>query len=565
MTGRDAGVGVEAAVIEELIRALVKALKAFQMYLPNNPMHQRAGENLLRAFLPVWEGLPELTLQVVETEFVWDGNTVYSVPTKSESLAWTLFKDGMRVLTFDPGAEKEEVGRFLDVVRRARSLPADADDDLNTLLWEEDFQLIRYRFTDFLADAMESPLPDAAGLAPPPSANEPAATEARQEQVKEEIAPRDSAIVDLEDFDSTLYFLDESEIRHIGGLLEREYSDNLREQTLNIVLDMLEIHDGDDVHVEIIRILESLLPNLLNAAEFKAVAMILRELRVIGERRKTLTPEQRARMDQFRAIMSDPAVLTQLLQAVDEATAAPSEIDLGELFRELRPQALETILIWLPRITSPTMQDLLVASAERLAESYPAQVVELLKQPDSDALAGTVELAGRLELQGAVPGLGETLTHSEAGIRVATVKALAAIGSAGALSHLEKALDDKEREVRVYAVRALGARGYRNVLARVETAVSGRGLKGADLSERIAYFEAYALIAGPSCIPVLRDMVLPRGFLRRNESAQTRACAAMAIARLNAPEAREVLQLLKNDKELLVRNAANRGLREMKQ
>lgn len=565
MTEHVSGVGVEASVIAELIRTLVKALKAFQMYLPNNPMHQRARDNVARAFVPVWEALPELTLQVVETEFVWEGATVYSVATKSDSLAWTLFKDGMRALTFDPGAEKEEVGRFLDVVRRVRGLPADADDDLNTLLWEEDFQLIRYRFTDFLADALESQLPDAEGLAPPVEVNEPATTEVRQEQVKDEVAPRDSAIVDIEDFDSTLYFLDESEIQHIAGLLEREYGGDHREQTLNIALDMLELQDDDEVQVEVIGILESLLPNLLNAAEFRAVAMILRELRVIGERRKTMTPEQRERLDRFRAMMSQPAVLAQLLQAVDEATAAPSGADLGELFRELRPEALETILIWMPRITSPTMQDLLVASAERLAESYPGEVVRLLQQADSVALPGTVDLAGRMKLQGAVPGLGETLKHPEVDIRVSTAKALAAIGSAGALSQLEKALDDQEREVRLHAVRALGARGYRSVLERVEAAVRRRGMKGADLSERIAYFEAYALIAGPSCVPVLRDMLLPRGFLRRNESAQTRACAAMALARLDAPEAREVLQLVKNDKELLVRNAANRGLREKRQ
>lgn len=554
-----------APAVEELIRALVRALKAFQMYLPNNPMYQRAGDNLARAFVPVWENLPELTLVVSETDFIWDETVVYGGHSKAESLAWTLFKDGMRVLTFDQGAERDEVPRFLEVVRQVRSLPADADDDLGTLLWAQDFQLIRYRFADFLGEALEQGLPARAetGVAAQ-EANAGEVTEVRQQQVREEAAPRDSGIVDVEDFDSTLYFLDEAEVRHVAEMLEQEYASSHREQTLNILLDMLEVQPDPAVTGEVLGILEALLPNLLNAAEFRAVAMVLRELRVIRQRTKALSGEQMQRLEQFRAMLSRPAVLTQLLQAVDEATAAPSEVDLGELFRELRPEALETIMVWLPRITSHTMRDLLVASAERLASGHPAEVVRLLGQADSPALAGTIDLAGRLKLQGAVQGLGATMQHSDPAIRATTARALSEIGSAGAMAQLEQAIEDPEREVRVAAVRALGARGYRSVLPKVEQTVKGRALRQADLSERIAFFEAYALIAGPPSVPVLRDMLMPRGFFSRKESPETRACAAMALARLATPEAREILEQVRQDKELLVRNAAVRGLREMR-
>ncbi len=566
MTSSKTAAEFGAPAVEELIRALIRALKAFQMYLPNNPMYQRAGDNLASAFVPIWENLPELTLVVAETDFTWDDTVVYGGHSKSESLAWTLFKDGMRVLTFDQGAEREEVLRFLEVVRQVRSLPADADDDLGTLLWAQDFQLIRYRFTDFLTEPLESGLPSRSetGVSAE-EANAGEVTDARQQQVREEAAPRDAGIVDVEEFDSTLYFLDEAEVRHVAELLAQEYATNHRAQTLNILLDMLEIQPEPAVTAEVLGILEALLPNLLNAAEFRAVAMVLTELRVIRQRSKSLGEEQLQHLEQFRAMLSRPTVLTQLLQAVDEAIAAPSEADLGELFRELRPEALETIMVWLPRITSHTMRDLLVASAERLAGGNPGEVVRLLGQPDSPALAGTIDLAGRLKLQGAVQGLGLTMQNPEPAIRSATARALAEIGSPGAMSQLEQAIEDPEREVRVAAIKALGARGYRSVLPKVEQAVKGRALRQADLTERMAFFEAYALIAGPPSVPVLRDMLLPRGFFSRKEKPETRACAAMALARLGSPEAREILEQVRQDKELLVRNAAVKGLREMRQ
>lgn len=552
-----------ASQVEELIRTLVKAVRAFQMYLPNNPIYQKAQTNIVNAFRPIWESVDELVLSVVETDFHWEELVVYHQPAKNESLAWTLYKDGMRVLTWRPGAENQEVARFLEVVQRARMLTADANDDLNTLLWEQEFDFIQYRFTEFLTDAARIEYTGEHGTGTAP--------EEVQAQVQEDVgttdkpgeaAPARTGLVDIEEFDSTLYFLDEAEIAYIAKGLEDEYNQDFRFSTLNILLDLLEMQTDEATRAELFGILEALMPNQLNTGEFRSVAMILREIRVIGERAKGLTEGQRQRLDSFRSQLSEPSVLTQLLQAVDEATAAPSSDDLGELFRELRPGSLETILVWLPRISSPTVRDLLVAASERLAEGSPGEVIRLLRLPESEALAGTIHLCGRLELTGSVQGLNETLSHADRGIRLATVKALMAIGSAGALAAVERTLEDSDREVRITVVRALGARGYKKALKRIQDAVLNRGLKDADLTERIAFFEAYAMIAGPPALTPLSNILLPGGLFRRKESPESRACAAIALSRLRTPEARAVLQQAVNDKELVVRNAVHRALRE---
>ena len=553
-----------ATVVEEMLKTVVKALRAFQMYLPNNPIYQKAQLNIIEAFRPIWEVFDELVLQIVETDFHWEDQVVYHQPVKNESLAWTLYKDGMRVVTFKAGAEREEIAKLLEVVHRARMLPADADDDLNTLLWEQQFDFVYCQFTEFLTDGV--PIEAAEHGSTPDQA---AIQEAVQEEVQQTASgsstqpeARRSGIVDIEDFDSTLYFLEEPEIAYIAKALENEYRQDLRNNTLNILLDLLEQQTDDAVRSELFGILETLMPNLLQDGEFRAVAMILREVRLIGDRAKSLTPEQRQRLENFRSQLSEATVLTQLLQAVDEAQTAPSAADLGELFRELRPGSLETILVWLPRLGTPFVRDLLVQSAERLAEASPNEVMRLLRLPESEALLGTVDLCGRLVLQGSVTGLGETLLHENQAIRSASVKALTAIGSAGALQALEKALEDKDREVRIAAVRALGSRGYKNALRLIQVGVLEGGLKDADLTERIAFFEAYAMIAGDAAIEPLTRILIPGGMFRKKHGPESRACAAIALAKLGTPDARAVLQQAKDDKDLVVRNAVNRALRE---
>ena len=471
----------------------------------------------------------------------------------------------MRVLTLYPGVEEEEVIRFLEIVQRARTLAADAGDDLLTLLWEQDFTLIQYHFTEFVPD---SGVPGLSGegmysQAAPSDPNVVAAqTQETRGKVQEE-APRKTGVVDLEEFDSTLYWLEESEIRAIAQAVEREYAQDLRGNVLNIVFDILEDRKEPWARADVLGTMETYLPHVLNAGDFRSVALILREIRLLVRRPELFSVEERERLDAFTGRLSEPNVLQQILQSVTEAQTPPSEEDLGELFRELRPTGLETVMVWLPKLPLASPVHALLASAvDRLAENSPQEVLRLLRMPNSEALFSVIALCGRLRLQAAVPGLADTLSHPLASIRLAAAQALDAVGTPGALQALEKAVDDSDREVRIAGVQALGRRGYKGALRRIEPVVQGKQQREIDLTERMRFFEAYAMIAGPASLESLAAMLSSGGLFRRKETPEVRACAALAIGRLKTPDARDLLQRYREDKELVVRNAVSRALRE---
>lgn len=561
-----AAVVLPPSQVEEMLRTLTKGLRAFQMYLPNNPVYQRAVQNVRAAFLPVWNsGADRLVLQIVETDIVWEEQVVYHQPSKPDSLAWMLFKDGMRVLTLFPGVEEEEIIRFLEIVQRARTLAPDAGDDLLTLLWEQDFGLIQYHFTEFVADAAVPGQSGEGAYAQPPgdAAQEEAKAEENRGKVAEEAPPRLSGVMDLEDFDATLYWLEEAEIRGITEAIEHEYRQDLRSNVLSILFDILEQRGEDWARSEVLGILESYLPHLLNSGDFRSVAVILREIRLLVRQPQLFSIEERERLDAFTGRLSDPGVLQQILQSVSESQTPPSREDLGELFRELRPAALETVLVWLPRLPATSEVHVLLASAaDRLAETSPQEVLRLLRQPASEALPAVISLCGRLKSQPAVPGLVETMGHEQASIRQLAVQALDLIGTPGALTGLERSLDDADREVRIAGVQALGKRGYKGALRRIEPVVQGKLPRVIDLTERMRFFEAYAQIAGAGALEVLSQMLSAGGLFKRREVPEVRACAALAIARIRSPAARELLEKHKDDKELVVRNAVSRALRE---
>jgi hypothetical protein len=548
-----------ASQVAELINGLVKALRAFHMYLPNNPIYQRATDNLRSAFAPIWAVLDELVLTVAETDFVWEEQVVYHQLNKNESLAWGLFKDGMRSLTIKRGAEQEELPRLLEAINRARYLPADASDDLLTLLWEQEFLYVQYHFVEFFGEGGGA-MPEQTGTYP--TGGEDAGAQQRREQVAEEAPPRPKGVVDLEEFDSTLYFLDESEINQVAQEVENEYRRDVRSSALNILFDLFELEGDPQTRSEVLDILDHLFPNLLNARDFRTAAPVLRESKLLASRGRALTPAERDRLDAFVAKLSQPAIVSQLLQSLDEAPALAGEAEVAEVLRELRASALEPVLGAIPALASSGLKTLLEGVADRLAASHSDEVLRILRSPDSPALASVVALCGRLGLHQVVPGLGSTVTHRDPVVRLASVQALAQLATPAALGLVDKAIEDEERAVRLVAVRVVGARGYKWALKRVEGVVLGNSVKEMDLTEKMAFFEAYGTIAGAGAINPLSGMLLPRGLLKLKQSSETRACAAIALGKVRTAEAREVLGKVADDKDLVVRNAVNRALRE---
>lgn len=541
------------ATVENLAQVLVKGLRAIQLYLPNNPVYQRAVKNIRSAFEQVWEETIDLTLDVSETALSWDGREVLTQESKSDSLAWILFKDGVRSVTLQQGVEDEEIVRLLSVIHEARTLDAEAADDLLTLLWDQDFQHIKY---DYVELGMEE-VPQLAPSEEEPEVTEDEVRQQVQEEAEEEPAP---TVISIEDFDSTLYFLDDGEVRYLHDEIEREYKQDLRSNVLSMVFDLLELQTYSTVRAELLSILDNFIPYLLAVGDFHAVAYILREIRVVMERARELLPEHRETLTNLPARLSDPEALGQLLQSLDEAAVHPTEEELGELFRELRPEALATLLAWFPRLTNARVRSLLYAAAKRLAQAYPQELVNALAADDEDVLVETTKLAGQLQLPPVIPGLGKLLEHGSVTVRRGAVDALAKTGTPGAMQQLEQAIADADRDVRIAAVRVLGRKQHPGALGSVQSVVEGKTLRDADLTEKTAFFEAYGLLAGAKGMAKLESLLEPRGLLRRKEDPQIRACAAMALGKIGTAEARAVLSRCVGDKDPLVRNAVNRAL-----
>lgn len=549
------GAPFSPAPVEELLRLFVKAGRAHQLYLPNNPIYKGAIDALRSGFSAVWAQTEELPLTFTETAIYWYDEVVLSEPSKSaDSLSWLFFKDGVRELMLLKGFEEKEIIALLNILQRARKASPD-EDDLLTMLWEADFVHARYRYQDLGMD----PAAPVADSGPKPNVTRQQIESVTHTVVEETKA---SGIVNMSDFDATLYFLDESEIEYLHGEINREYEDDLRSRVVSTLLDIFEQQTTLPVRTEILEILDGALVNLLATGHFRGVAHLLREVQVTAQRAPEITPEQKKALNDLPVRLSAPESLAQLLQSLDDAADLPPKDELMELFDQLRPIALGPVFSWLRRIHNPRVKELLQTAAERLASLNTSELVRLILSSEREVALEAIRRAGALKTPAAVQSLSKILSGPDVELRQLAVAALTEIASASALQALERGVEDADREVRIATVRAFTARGYRLVLPRIEAAVKGKAIREADLTERMAFFEAFGALSGESGVEYLDSVLNGKGFLGRREDSEIRACAAIALGRVSNARATDVLRRASTaEKDVVVRNAVNRALR----
>ncbi|HMI55319.1 MAG TPA: HEAT repeat domain-containing protein, partial [Gemmatimonadaceae bacterium] len=520
---------------------------------PNNPMHARSLEAVKDSFATIWRRTDELELQVIETRLEWEGRVVLDeVERTSDNIAWLLYKDGIRELKMLKGFEQEELGVFFNLLQRVRKA-TDDDDDLLTLMWEREFVTLQYRYVDLTqetgpgVESMERAEQKEKILSP-------AQAEAGLESTQ-------SSIAKLDDFDSTLYFLDDNEVQYLEQEIKREFSTDLRPAVVASLLDTFENQKDPTVREEICGLLDYFLLILLSTAQYRNAAYLLREAGNTASRAPEVLEPQKQRLTQLNELMSDPKPLGQLLQALEDSPLRAPQIELDELFGILQPRALETILGWIGRSNNPQLKMLLEVAASRLASSNSAELIRLIGSDDEAVVLEAIRRAAALKSPAAVPSLGKMLTVGEVEMRLAAVTALTEIASAGAMQMLERALVDDDRDVRIAAVRTLGARNARAALPRIEAAIKGRQLRESNLTEKMAFFEAYGLLSGEAGVALLDGLLNSKGFMGKKDDSEIRACAAMALGKINSSKASESLNRAAGDKDIIVRNAVSKAIR----
>ena len=542
------------AHVADAMRQFGKAARAHQLYMANNPMHARAMDSVRSAFSNLWTETESIYLQITDSDFRWLGHAVLEEPGRtSDSIPWLFYKDGIRELNFRQGFEENELTVLLELIQRARVALSDGD-DLLTLLWEHEFATFQYKYVEIGVEA-GTPLV-ARRLEPGERIISPRSIESAPQEVLVS-----SQIARMDEYDSTLYFLDEREIDYLQHEIKGDFGSDLRNNVVASLLDTYEQEVDPTVREEIAGILDQLLLLMLSLMRFHTAAYIVREAKATAGRAAQIVDSERDRLLYLAGRLSEREPLEQLLTALEQTTLRPPQNDLHELFSELQPSVLEVVIGWIGRTSNPELRALLESAASRMAAVNNAELVRLIGSDDDIVAVEAMRRAGSMRAAAAVPALTRTLTQGPPEMRMTAVNALSLIASPAAMQALEHALEDADSDVRIAAVKVLGSAGYARAVPRIEAYLRKKELRETALAEKMAFFESYGVLSGDAGVDFLDGILNSRRFLGKRESPELRACAAMALGKIGTESALQTLQHSASDGDAVVRNAVSRALR----
>jgi len=557
------GDDLPVAEVRSLFIVLGKALRAFQLYDQNNPVRKRFVANLRESFEELWEEVEGLNLSVEEDRILLVGEEIYQSSSRSDSLAFLLYKDGIRDITFLPGVEGPEITKILGVLQRAKMLKSAEADDLLTMLWEQDLEFFRCRSVDQITEGAVLPTAqaeeDRAGLAQVLEGEaQAAADEAGEQAGGAEGEPPPPKVG--QDFSPTLYALDPDEKVQLQRALASEMSRDLRHDVLAALFDRLEEPEYPDRKTEIIKIFRGLLPSLLSRGDVEYAANILEELALVRAEAGILDEICQKECDELLDDISSTETIEELVRGLQDGTIDVSVEELARLLRFLRAGALPVLLLAAEQEELPALKQTLRDAVHGIAEENPEAVLSLLEDRDPVVTSGAVRLVGRMGIAEASPKLAGLMNHPDAGVRLALIETIQLLADVTTPETLIGALSDDDRDVRVAAAGALAELGVETAAPALEALVTGKEIRQADLTEKIAIFESYGILGGSGATDVLNEILNKKGFLGRREPSQIRASAARALGKGGLPGAHEALLAAQRDTDAVVRTAVRQAL-----
>ncbi len=130
----DAGIDANAVLL-----ALSKAARSVLLYDASNQIIRDFLEELRDRIWAFGEGYGALDVDVRPFELLRDGETVYQERDRERSLAWRMFRDGVRRVVIRPEVDWDELMSLIEILSIRYTGLRQQEDDIVTLLWKAGF------------------------------------------------------------------------------------------------------------------------------------------------------------------------------------------------------------------------------------------------------------------------------------------------------------------------------------------------------------------------------------------------------------------------------------------
>jgi len=562
--GKDLDEAVDQA--KDLINTFVKTIKAFRLYPPENPTLVGFIDQVYRKFQLFLTKYHYFILKIGENKLSFREVTLYENPDLKTSLAFQLYKDGLRELRFMEGLEEGEVDGLIDLMKRSDSINK-MEDDLVTLMWEKDFIHISYLATDEYLEEMPAIIPAnieqfRANLTfePPP--------QSEMGDVGEET---DGAEVDyyeimkrvesppLVGVDRSVYFLTPDELEGLRKEVELETAPSFVFIVIDILFEILALEKSPQPYQETTGALQKLLDALITLGEFQKASELLTRVNIILN-----TYELKDwQVDAIRQL-SDKAGEPQRIEKIGKILDKGEEIRLEEVSNYLtllKPNSIQPLIKVLGELNNSKARRMFCEVLIEIGKGNMELIIPFIDDHRWFLVRNIAYILGRMGKESALPTIQKALNHEEARVRREAIQALGIIVSSKAFDLLGKALNDQDDRNRSMAALNLARVGKKASLPALLEVVQTKDFSKRDSAEIKAFFDAIGMVGSNDAIKPLEKLLEQKSWFGMGKKDEIRLRAASALALIGTAEARSTLEAGRNSKDENIRQACLQAMK----
>ena len=556
----------ELLLARDLTGSLVKTVKAVRFYPPDNPTIKGFRDQLLKKFQFFLNKYPFFTLQVGEYDLSFKGKILYENRDVKSSLAFILYKDGVRELRFMKGLEELEVQGLIDIIKGVENIN-ELEDDVVTLMWEKDFNHIGYVATDEFLEDKPIIIPDNVDQFRSYLVFKPLGHNVEVDLAEEggEVEPDldqilSKTITDLGFLSNRkVYFLTPEEVEGLRKEVEAEIDPVFVFNVIDILFEILALEKMREPYQDSVNLLNKILDAILTLGDFQKASDLLKRIHMVLK------------------IYELKDWQIEIIQKLIQDAGEDLRIDrIGKILEKEEGVRLEDLSSYLILLQQNSIKPLIKILGELKNSKTRRMICDALSEIGKNAIElftpflddrrwylvrNITYILGRIGREQTIPYIQKAFLHGDPRVRREALQVLGLIGGPKAISLLVKALMDGDVRIRAMAAINLGKVGKAVGLAALLEAVQSKDFQKRDRAEIKAFFDAIGMVGSNEAIPVLQQLLERKGWFSRGSMDEIHMGAANALAMIGTPGAKVILEKGKDSKEESIRNACSQALK----
>jgi HEAT repeat protein len=556
----------EFIAARDLTGAFIKAIKAFRFYPPDNPTLKGLREQVLKKFQFFLNKYQSFVIQVGEYDLSIKGKILYENRDVKTSLAFLLYKDGLREIRFMKGLEEWEVQGIIDIIKQSDNVNL-LEDDIVTLMWEKDFEHISHVATDEFLEETPVIIPDNIDqfrknlifTLPAHHVEVDPAEEGSEEggdldemlsRGVEEPAPFVS--------DRSVYFLTSDEVEGLRKDVEAEIDPTFIFSILDILFEILALEKEPEPYQDAVNILIKALDAFLTLGEFTKATDLLKRVNIIL---KTYDLQD-WQIESIRRIIEEAGgeVRINRIGKVLEREDVRLE-DVNAYLMLLQKNSITPLIKLLGELKNSKARRVFCDALSEIGKHAVEVITPFIDDRRWFLVRNITYILGRIGKEQSLPYILKAFNHEENRVRREAVQALGLIGGSKAVGVLVKALTDDDVRIRCMAAINLGKAGKEAGLIPLLEVVQSKEFYKREPVEIKAFFNAIGVAGSNEAVPILEQLLERKSWFGRGTTDEVRLGAARAMAMIGTIEAKAILEEGKSSKDDSIRDACIQALK----